>query len=282
MNRTPVLNPFDEDERTGKRPVFWLILGLSVLCLCVFFMIMVYLYKPDPQILVSQYFPSPTVTPTRTSTPTATSSPTPTATFTPTPDVLLTSVSQMEPAFKEDFSSNQYKWIPRFDSNTVLIEDGVLHLRSEKTGYIGLSTCTSCPLTSDTFYFQGDVSLQETKSETFGLVFCLKNDSYYTFSIRQTQRNFDLYKHSTQGWENIASRERSLMIKKFPEPNTLGVFFDHGEINLYINNVMVYSYKDNEPYKCSRMGFYVNDGEINMLADNVVVFKILVTPSPTP
>ena len=77
MNRTPISNPFDDDEKMGRRPVFWAVLGLGVLCLGGLLMAMFYFYKPDPQAVINQLFPSPTGTATRTSTPTATSSPTP-------------------------------------------------------------------------------------------------------------------------------------------------------------------------------------------------------------
>lgn len=60
MNQTPISNPFDEDERGGRRPIAWVILGLGILCSLGFFMIFVYAYKPNPQDLVNRFFPSPT------------------------------------------------------------------------------------------------------------------------------------------------------------------------------------------------------------------------------
>jgi len=276
MNETPVLNPFDEDEKTGRQPVFWFILGLGGICLFGYLMLIVYLYKPNPQVLISQYFPSPTVTPTRTLIPTSTSLPT------TTPDVFLTSVSQMDPVFKDDFSSNRYIWLTHYDNNTVLVEEGRLSLRSNETGKFGISTCASCPLTSNTFYFQGDVLLQKNETKEFGIAFCLQNQSFYTFSIHQGLREFGLYKHSSQGWEILTNNMRSTLIERFPESNTLGVFFDNGEINLYINNVLVYSFSDNKPHKCSRLGFFVNGGKFTMLADNVILYTNLATSSPTP
>jgi hypothetical protein len=285
MNRTPISNPFDEDERLGRRPIFWFVLGLGVLCIFSFFAGAIYLYKPDPQALIDQMFPSPTGTATRTPTATATSSPTPTITLTATPDIVLTSISEMEPAFKDDFSSNQYKWMPHFNNNKVLVENGLLSLRSNETGYIGIATCSSCPQTGNSFYFQGDVSLQENKNESFGLAFCIQGDySYYTFSINPKVRRYDFFKHSANGWETLVRNESAHAIKGSPDSNTLGVFFDRGEITLYINNMSVYSYTGETPYQCGQFGFFVHGGGFDMLADDVEIYKIPVklSPSPTP
>lgn len=278
MNKTLIFNPFDEDEKNRRKPVFWFILGLGGLCLFGYLMLIVYLYKPDPQFLISQYLPSPTVASTQTPNPT----PTPTTTYTATPDVFLTSISQVDPVFKDDFSSNQYNWLPHYDNNTVLVENGTLSLRSNETKEIGVSTCAACPLTENTFYFQGDVSLQENEPKDYGIAFCLRSQSYYAFSIHQGLRRFGFYKHSSQGWEILTDNMRSTLIERFPKSNTLGVFFDNGKINLYINNMLVYSYLDDKPHKCGKLGFFVNGGKLTMLADNVMVYEIPTTSSPTP
>ena len=85
MSRTPILNPFDEDERSGRRPVVWAIFGLGVLCICGLLTSMVYVYKPDPQALINKYFATATPTATNTLTPTLTSTTTSTITSTPSP-----------------------------------------------------------------------------------------------------------------------------------------------------------------------------------------------------
>ena len=283
MKRTPISNPFDEDERQGRQPVFWSILGLGILCIGSLFTSILFFYKPDPQAIIGQLFPSATGTATRTSTPTATPSPTPTMTLTATPDLFLTSVSEMNPAYIDDFSSNKYHWEPFFGSNRVQIIDGLLSLRSTRAGYVGIATCTSCLRAGNSFYFQGDVFLQEDKHESFGLAFCIEDsDSFYTFSINTKVRRFTFSKHSSKGWETLVRNRSAPVIARYPNINTLGIHFDRGEIILYINKISVYSFTDEKPYRCSRFGFFVDGGEFDMLADNVEVYKVQAIPSPTP
>jgi hypothetical protein len=40
-------------------------------------------------------------------------------------------------------------------------------------------------------------------------------------------------------------------MKPYPEVNTLGVYFNKGQIELYINGILVTSYTDMQPYHFS-------------------------------
>jgi hypothetical protein len=274
MSRTPILNPFDEDERSGRRPVVWAIFGLGVLCICGLVTGMVYIYKPDPQIIIAKYFA--TATPTITSTPTQTA--------TPTPDVLLTAISKADPIFEDMFTSNESHWSAHFSNNTVSISNGLLNLRSGGENYIGIAYCKTCPLTGKTFFYQANVSLRENLPKKFGVAFCIGGiDEYYTFSISQKYERFDFFKHSSLGWQTLARNQYSTAIREYPSPNTLGVFYDKSTIKLYINNILEYSYMDEEPFiNCSRLGFFVDDGGFDLLGDNVKVHELPPMQVPKP
>jgi hypothetical protein len=87
---SPVSNPFDADDRASGRTILWAAIGLLGLCCCVVTAGAFFWFKPDPQALIAQYFPSATATasatPSRTPTPLATA----TSTSTPTPDLTAT------------------------------------------------------------------------------------------------------------------------------------------------------------------------------------------------
>jgi hypothetical protein len=285
------LNPV-EDDHSGRNFV-WLLLGVAVMVCGLLFAAALFFFQPDAQSLVGRYFPSPTATFTRTptATPTVTLTPTNTSTPTPipsptmslTPHVLLTP-AQDEVVFKETFDTNERKWFGYFDGNTVLIKDGRLTLRSEDKGYIGIALCTTCPVLSDPFYYQAEVYTLADTDEAYGLAFCSRGfgSNYYVFQISPKHNNMELYKHSSVGWQTLIGARYSSSLNSFPGSNTLGVLFDHGDINLYINGINITSYEDNEPLECSKAGFFVNAGKLDVFADNVFAYMIKPASTPSP
>src|SRR5262249_52694706 len=104
-------------------------LGIVVLCCGVLAVGGFIYFKPNPQALIAEYFPSATVTPSHTPIPTATATVTLTPTFTPTPNLTATQqaldiASTMEPiqstatqlagtwrvVFSDPFDSNKNGW----------------------------------------------------------------------------------------------------------------------------------------------------------------------------
>jgi hypothetical protein len=281
-----------EDDHSGRTFV-WLLLGVAAISCGVLFAAGFFFFKPDAQALVDKYFPSPTATFTRTptSTPTITLTPTntPTPTLTPsptlsaTPHVLITP-AEGETVFEETFDTNERKWYAYYQDNTVLVEDGRLTLRSEESGYIGVAFCTTCPVFDDPFYFKAEVTTLNNTFEEYGLVFCSPGygTNFYVFQMNARTQYFDLYKHSATGWEPLATARRSSNIRDFPATNTLAVYFDHGAISLYINDALVNSYKDDDPFMCRRAGFIVDEGKIDMIVDNIFAYKIQSTSTLSP
>src|SRR5512141_3328742 len=93
MNDTSVSNPFDEDDKANRRMILLVSLGVLVLCCGVFAVGAFLWFKPDPQALIAQYFPSST--PTESPTPTQTPTPIATVTNTPSPTPNLTATSEI-------------------------------------------------------------------------------------------------------------------------------------------------------------------------------------------
>ena len=285
------LDPIEDDN--SRRSFIWLILGTAAIGCSLLFATAFYFFQPDTKSLAGRYFPSPTATftktliptPTITLTPTHTPTPTmtPSPTVSPTPHVLITP-AEGETVFEETFDSNERKWYAYYESNTVLVKEGRLILRSEESGYIGVAFCTTCPVFDDPFYFQAEVTTLVNTVETYGLVFCSPGygTDFYVFQMNSRTHFFDLYKHSATGWESLATARRSPDILDFPATNTLAVYFDHGTINLYINGALVNSYKDDDPFTCRKAGFIVDDGKIDMIVDNIFAYKIQSTSTPSP
>ena len=280
-------------DSTNRRTFALAGLSTAFAISCIFFLLAFRWFEPDQLSLSDRYFPSATATLTRTSTPTPTLPPTrtprptrtitPTSTITTTPHVLV-SPAGGETVLEERFDSDEQDWYAYFSNNTVLVQDGRLSLRSILSGNIGIALCTHCPTLADPFYFQAEVSTVENAITPYGLAFCSPGfgADFYVFQINPRTHLYDLYKHSSQGWKSLAIRKSSPAINAFPGTNTLGVQFDHGQINLFINDILVNSYQDDEPLKCRKSGFIVNGGGFDLVADNVFAYATGATPAPSP
>jgi hypothetical protein len=288
------IQPGLENGALQKRRMFALAgFGAAFAINCILFMFAFGWFEPDRLSLSDRYFPSPTATVTSTITPTPTLTPTrtlrptqtstPTATITPTPHVLITPPGG-ETVFEERFDSNEQDWYAYFTNNTVLVETGKLTLRSEESDKIGIAYCTDCPSLADPFYFQAEVSTAENTLDPYGLAFCSPGfgSDFYVFQINPRTHLYDLYKHSAQGWKALTVTNSSPAINAAPNSNILGVQFDHGEINLFINNLPMKSYQDDDPFKCRRSGFIVNGGGFDLVVDNVFAYAAGATPAPSP
>lgn len=129
MDHAPI-NPFDEEDKAGRRQVIFVTLGLGVMCLLGILGVVVFIAKPDPQALIGQYFPSPTSTPPPLPTRTPTLTPTPTRTPSPTLDLTATAqivqasetalayqtlvenaATNWEAVLSDMFDSNQNNWL---------------------------------------------------------------------------------------------------------------------------------------------------------------------------
>ena len=58
----------------------------------------------------------------------------------------------------------------------------------------------------------------------------------------------------------------------FPQSNILGVGFNDGGIDLYINGDLVTTYTGQHPSTCRRAGFIVGEGQIDIVVDNVFAY----------
>jgi len=283
--------PLDEDG-SGQRLV-WFLLGVAALGCGLLFVLAFLFFRPDTQALVDQYFPSATPTQTATRRPTATArpspTPTPTKTLTPTPTItstphVLITPAQGETVFNETFDTNDRKWYGYYNGSQVAVEHGKLTVRSEKTGFIALAFCTNCLSMKDAFYYQAEVSTLADTGEFYGLSFCSPGygSNFYAFQVSPRTNQYNLSKHSATGWEILIASQYAGSLNDFPDTNILGLYFDHGQMEFYINSIHLISYKDSKPFDCTKAGFYVNNGEFDMIVDNVFAYQVQRTLTPTP
>jgi len=266
MNNTPISNPFDEDEKANRRPILWLVLGLAAMCCGVLIAGALFYFKPDPQALVAQYFPS--VTPTASSTPTRTPTPLPTATSTstPTPDLTATAeilqVTESAIAFQatatdaagnwrvvltDTFDSNKNKWLnesadDEFAKVDYQVTDGKYTWdAAAHQSFIGWVRANTKAVGD--FYLSVEVrQVSGPATADYGIVFRENDDGqFYYFGIND-RGQYVLYEYYGD-WITLINLTRTDLIHK-GELNRITMIAEGPQFTFFINDQYLTSITD--------------------------------------
>jgi len=248
----PIINPFDEDESKGRRPIIWALLGIVAIGCGLLFAGALIFFQPDMKSLYAQYFPSPTLTPSQT--PTSTPTFTPTATNTPTPTPNMTATVQVQNAqataesalnnwkviLTDTFDSNENDWLIKENSDseyantTYEIKDGTYqwHTTSHKS-FIGWVRATLDPVGD--FHASVDVKqLSGPDSADFGIMFREDdNSNFYYFGVSEYGQ-YVLYLYYEDWITLIDWTETDLLHSR--EANRLTVIGEGSHFIFFIND----------------------------------------------
>lgn len=251
MNDNPISNPFDEDERSGSQPIVWALLGIVAIGCGVIFAIALFYFQPDAKSLYAQYFPSPTVTPSRTPTSTPTLTPTATSTSTPTPNMTATvqvqnAESTAESALtnwkvirSDTFDSNKNNWLVEESEDEYAITnyeivDGKYRWDSTAhKSFIGWVRADRKALTD--FYLSVDIQQVEgPDTADYGVIFREDdNSNFYYFGISDNgQYVLHLF---FEEWDTLINWTETNLIKP-GEINRLTVIGEGSHFTFFIND----------------------------------------------
>lgn len=257
MDETPITNPFDEDEKAGRRPILWVIFGLVAMCGGILIAAALVFFQPDFKSLYAQYFPSPTLTPSSTpmATSTSTQTPTftPTATRTPTPTPNMTATAQVQNAQAtvesvqtnwkvvrmDAFDSNVNNWLEDSDDDEYALMDYKIvdgKYRWEATAhksFIGWVRSDRKSLTD--FYLSVDIQQVEgPDSADYGVIFREDNNSnFYYFGISD-QGAYVLYVYFEE-WDTLINWTDTKLIHS-GESNRITVIGEGSRFTFFIND----------------------------------------------
>jgi len=195
---------------------------------------------------------------------------------------------QGEPLLVEQFSDNARGWVGLYPGSDAVVQGGNLYLKGSQPGLAAAVYCSGiCGPFQVSYYYQAQLVEEVASDQGFGLIFGLDpgQDSYYNFMIRPYNGDFALLKRVNRTWTTLLTWTQAAAIQAFPQPNTLGVSFQSGQIDLYVNGTKVGFYSDGNPYNAGRVGFYVDKDNIGLFARSVAVFfqePPAVTPTPLP
>lgn len=257
MNQTTNSNPFDEDEKSGRHPVVWAILGLTAMCCGLGIAAAFIWFKPDVGSLVNEYFPSPTasrtstpsLTPTLTLTSTRTTTPTPNATATAeavqATDTAIAQQSTAEYAATnwmvvrtDTFDSNSNNWLveesdDEFALTNYEIVDGKYRwAATAHKSFIGWVRNDRRQLTD--FYLSVEIQQVEgPDTADYGVIFREDDDSnFYYFGINDQGEYALLMFH--EEWNTLKNWARTGFIDP-GEVNRLTVIGEGSHFSFFIN-----------------------------------------------
>lgn len=249
MSNEPIFNPFDEDEKAGRRPILWAILGMAAACLGLFFVGALFWYKPDPQSLIDQYFPSSTPLPTATNTPTPTPNWTATAQMQDVQSALENATNNWELIIDDPFDSNENEWlVESSDDEYALISYEITEgkYRWDTTAhqsFIGWVWPDMEPLTD----FHLSVELEQVNgpdTADYGVVFREDKDSnFYYFGISDSG-SYALYVFFEE-WDTLIDWTGTDLINP-DAANRITVIANGSHFTFFINDQYVTDFSDDQ------------------------------------
>jgi hypothetical protein len=199
--------------------------------------------------------------------------PTPTTTITPVPHILVRSPSDQRKVTHEDFSSNENDWGLYFDYGKLEVINGKLILQSDVPNGVGVGTSLLLSPVSENYYIQADFSTDIDMISSYGLVFGLNKSlaTFYLFEIWPRSAGFRLLKYNAGKWTGLIPYT-SADIAPYPQSNTLSVYFDKGDMELYINGELGTKYSDKYYFQSKNVGVFVNNSGYRLIVDDFFIY----------
>jgi hypothetical protein len=199
--------------------------------------------------------------------------PTPTPSPTPAPRILVHSPADQDKITHEDFSSNQRNWGLIYSYGKLQIIDGKLILQSNVSNGTEIGTSEKITPTGERYYLQADFSTDIEAASSYGLVFGMNRSlaTYYLFTVWPRTTGFSLFKYNAGNWTELVPFSAA-NLSPYPQANTLGVSFDKGAMELYINGTLVSEYSDGDFFQSKDVGVYVNNGGFQLFVDDFFIY----------
>jgi hypothetical protein len=249
MDNSPISNPFDEDEKRGRRPIIWAALGLIAMCLGVSFVAAIYYFQPDAKSLISQYFPSSTPPPTSTPAPTATPNWTATAQIQDALSAAEDATNNWELVLADTFDNNDNIWLAESsDDEYALINYEIVDgkYRWDATAhqsFIGWARSNTDPLTD--FYLSVEITqVDAPDTADYGVLFREDEDSnFYYFAISE-QGLYAFYIYF-EGWDTLIDWTKTPLIIPGTS-NRITVIGEGSHFTFFINDQYLTDFTDDQ------------------------------------
>lgn len=194
---------------------------------------------------------------------------TPTVVPTQAPQILVHQPLDKSGVIKEEFSSNEREWSLYYPYGKVEIINGKLILQSNMEQRYVIGRSRDFDFLNERYYIQADFSTDVDQAYSYGLVFGISDSlgTYYMFEVAPKTEYFRLLKFNNGKWDELVPFTNSIL-KPYSEANTLSVYFDEGDMELFINGDLVSSVSDNNFFRSTGVGVFVQSNGYRLIVDN--------------
>jgi hypothetical protein len=202
-----------------------------------------------------------------------TPSATPTIAVTQAPHILVHQPADKSSVIREDFSSNKREWGVYYPYGKLEIINGKLILQSNiEQGFV-IGRSREFDYLEQPYYIQADFSTDIDNDFTYGFIFGMSDtlETYYMFEVASKTGYIRLLKYNTGKWDELVPFTQAI-VKPFPEANTLSVYFDAGDIELFINGDLVSRFTDNNFFRSTSVGVFVTNTGYRLIVDNFFAY----------
>lgn len=197
-----------------------------------------------------------------------------TATVVKTPQIVVHTPEDDWAIRHEDFSRDVRAWSIYYPPGKLQIINGYLVLEAYNPGRIIIATSRDYfSPSAKRYYVQADFTVDSETSLPYGLVFGLNRSlgTFYFFGILPEENAIQLEKHDSGGWESLVPLTE-VELNPYPEFNTLSVYFDEGDIELYVNGILAATYLDENLLQSKDIGGLMSDAGVRLIMDNFFVY----------
>jgi hypothetical protein len=200
-------------------------------------------------------------------------SPTPTPTAVPTPHILVHVPTEKKNVKYDDFSSDKNEWELYYRHGKVETVNGKLIVQANAENAFVIVTSDKLAPSGSKYYVQADFSTDVYSTDSYGLIFGLNDslDTCYAFEMWPKNGGFRLQKANGGGWNDIVPLT-SHATSRYPDPTTLSVYFDKGNIELYINGELVSKFTDPDFFQSTGVGLFMDGAGHRLIVDDFYVY----------
>jgi hypothetical protein len=197
-----------------------------------------------------------------------------TATAIPTPHILVHLPDKNSAVEHEDFSVSNPDWKLSSPFGKLEIINGKLILQANTNEYFVIGENQQLIPMGQKYYTQADFFTDIDTDRSYGLVFGLNQstNTFYLFEVWPQTYGFCLFKHTAGDWDELIPFSRG-NIRPYPEINTLSVYFNMGNIQLYINGELASTYLDESPLQFTGVGAFTNSAGYRVIMDDLFIYS---------
>jgi hypothetical protein len=194
--------------------------------------------------------------------------------LTPTPHIRATPAPSDPGVLADDFSTNNNGWNGYYwQTNEAHVRDGKLLIESKADNSYAIATCGKCLHPIRPYYLQAELSTDEITDTLIGILIRTRYQAqdFYAFGINTEARQYFFERHDNKGWF-LRAAGISHLIRAFPAPNTLGLYVSGAEVELYINDSLVDTYRESGMvFESGLIGFFAEGSGYQLEVDNLAV-----------